>query len=69
MKKTTRCMKNLDMFGHPVSLTFKSQGSKYNTIIGGMCSIMLVVFLIWFCAFKIVILANRNDPSIQLASK
>ena len=34
-------IKNRDWFGHPVSLSFDNKGSKHNTCIGGIFSVLV----------------------------
>ena len=43
------------MFGHKIQLNYNKRGSSHNTIIGGICSILIkIVILAYF-----VILAKR----------
>ena len=37
-----------DIFGFPIRLTFDGKGNEHKTVIGGFMSIFVKVFLIWY---------------------
>ena len=39
-------VKNCDQFGHPIQLQFNNQGSTFNTLCGGVISIVIKVIMI-----------------------
>lgn len=45
MENAKNKIKEFDMFGHTISLNFDRQGDTYNTVIGGICSMIIKVFL------------------------
>ena len=53
MKTMKRLVKEQDMFGHPVTLNFNKKGSTANTLLGGLCSILVKLFLIVFVLFRL----------------
>ena len=55
-------IKELDMFGHTISLNFNNRGSTHNTIVGALLSLPSYIFMI----FYLVLLYKRvNDPSFD----
>ena len=56
MEKATSLIKGMDMFGHAFELNFSGVG-KYNTVLGGICSAPVYMFMIAY----IIMLTLRID--------
>ena len=39
-------IKNMDKFGHPISLTFNKSGSDHKTLLGGHVSLIITIFML-----------------------
>jgi len=61
--KCSKRIKNQDMFGHPVTLNFNTQGDTYNTVIGGVVSVFIKFLIFGFLVFKGYILISKGDTS------
>jgi len=48
LNKLKRILKNQDSFGHDVSLNFNKKGNKHKTLIGGISSIFIKGFMIFY---------------------
>lgn len=55
------------MFGHIVNLNFDNRGDSHNTVIGGVVSIIIKLFMVVyiFCLIKKMILSEGNDLSSE----
>ena len=40
-----RFIKNFDLFGHPINLRFNGKGESHQTILGGLLTVCLYVFM------------------------
>ena len=54
-----------DLFGHPVLLTFNKKGTHYNTSCGGCVSIIIKVFMMAILVFLIDRLVNNRQDTIS----
>ena len=52
-----------DMMGHPISLHFKGH-ERHPTLLGSVCSLVIIVLVFIQLALKSVDLVYMNDPSI-----
>ena len=43
-----RKIKNLDLFGHPVSFNLNEKGDTFTTLPGGICSLLFYMFIFIF---------------------
>ena len=50
------CIRDRDLFAIPVQLTYKGQ-SGFNTLLGGSCSILMILTLLTVCVFELYELA------------
>ena len=66
LKKKT---KEFDWFGHPVQLGFNNYGSTYNTLFGGVASIVLRLLLLGYVLMKTNNLVRKNDNDINMFAK
>ena len=39
-------IKNMDKFGHPISLTFNKSGTDHKTLLGGCVSLLITIFML-----------------------
>ena len=53
-----------DMFGHPINLNYKNQGPTYNTLFGGVTSILLKMLILAFTVYKVDILVTNKAPNL-----
>ncbi len=59
MQTIRQWVREQDLFGVPVSLTYKNQKA-FNTLLGGFCS--LVLYLAFFVILTIMINDSLNNP-------
>ena len=52
------------MYGHPINLSFNKKGESHNTIIGGCCSILVKLFLIFYIGRLLEKLYFKKDNKI-----
>ena len=57
-KKFKTIVRDLDMFGKPISLTFDKASETHNTICGGILSIFILISLFSFLVFRIYVMLN-----------
>ena len=53
------------MFGHQIGLTFNKKGSTHNTLIGGITSIVVRVFLAVYIYVIFARMINLDDDTIS----
>ena len=41
-------IKSQDLFGHEVSLNFNKKGSSHNTLVGGVVSVLVKAFMVFY---------------------
>ena len=51
MDKLRKIIKKIDIFGYPVNLNFNKKSNFHNTILGGIFSILLFVFMIAYFTY------------------
>lgn len=56
-------MKNIDIFGHSISLTYKKQ-EKHKTIFGGMITFLIMIILLILLANQLTIMQNQGQNVI-----
>ena len=76
-----RKIKNIDLFGHPVSFNLNEKGDTFTTLPGGLCSILFYVLVLVFSVVTLVlnvrlvkdggapILRSYNEMSLEKPSK
>ena len=57
-------LSKFDIFGHKVNFTFKRHVN-YKTIFGGICSIFLIVIIIYFAAMGLIRVSSREVISFS----
>ena len=65
MKKFKKKIERNDMFGHQIGLTFNKKGSSHNTLIGGITSIIVKIFLAIYIYTIFSRMINREDDIIS----
>jgi hypothetical protein len=53
MKSLKYTIVNLDFLGYPITLNFDRKGSTYKTFIGGLFSLIIIVFSLYYTSFGI----------------
>ena len=56
------------MFGHPINLSFNNKGESHNTLIGGLCSIVVNIFLLYYFTTLSIRLIGKGDDNIVIAA-
>ena len=56
-----RFIKNMDIFGEPISLNFDRKGSTHQTCFGGICTVLFLVFatVVVIIQFKFLLSADN----------
>ena len=64
MKRFKHYVRDYDMFGHAIPFNFNGNES-HNTFIGGLISIIINVFIIWYVLINFIKLVNKDGDSIS----
>ena len=59
--KLLKLIRSLDYFGHRIELNFRKEGSSHNTLIGGIMSIFVRVFMAYYIFSLTSTLVNYLD--------
>lgn len=59
IQKKIKFLKSYDLFGYPISLSFKKK-SKYTTICGGILSLAIIIFFLLIFTYSIYKLFNQQ---------
>ena len=62
-------IKNFDIFGHQVHFKFNKNKSTYNTLIGGICTIILYSIMTVYIIFKANDFVEKFESSFQTTSR
>ena len=54
-----------DMFGHAISLNFKSKGETYPTCIGGLFSILIHIGMAFYVGFHLKTMINMDNNDLN----
>jgi hypothetical protein len=52
------------MYGEQISLTYKGE-SQFKTLPGAIASLVVILTLLAFAAYRMIILVTRDDPSVS----
>jgi len=52
--------RDIDVFGHPVSLNIGGRSSKHTTICGGICSILVCILIGFHIYYQIVLIVSGD---------
>ena len=69
MKAINKNLKKLDQFGLPVNLTFNNEGVRFNTMCGGILSIVLAMAMIVYLVTQVTSMVNYDKINIQEIEK
>ena len=67
IKCKTKCkdgISSFDMFGESVKLTYKGKET-FTTTYGSILSMLILLMLASFSAYKLFILVTRNNPNVS----
>lgn len=59
IKKKIKHLRSYDLFGYPISLSFRKKTS-YKTVCGGFLSLLIIIFFISLCIYSIFRLFNKE---------
>ena len=65
MGELKKRLKDQDMFGYPVQLTFNGSDS-YKTTIGGIFSLLINFFLFFFFVVKLGVMITASNDSVSI---
>ena len=60
-------IRNFDLFGQPILLNFNKKGNTHTTLIGGLISIIVQVFLYWYLVVhvkRMILYENDNNTTL-----
>ena len=57
-------IKNFDIFGHQVHFKFNKNKDTYNTVIGGICSIILYAIMAIYIGFRASDIIEKFENSV-----
>lgn len=58
-------LKSRDSFGHPISLNFNQQGDSFKTPLGGILSMFVNLFLIYYFILNFKVMVNRENDTLE----
>ena len=64
-KKVKQC----DKFGHKVELNFNKNGNEHKTILGGIVSVIIMIFTFTFVTYEIQKLVTNGDDKVTSVTK
>ena len=60
-------LKNIDMFGRPITFNFEKEGDFFNTVTGGIVSIIFICFITSVSVKQAIVLFNHeNDINFSI---
>ena len=75
-KGCSEVLSSYDMFGHGINLTFERHSNSYKTCFGGMASVMIKIFLLFYLylnVFRVVTYQNNlyqlNETKYELSDE
>ena len=54
-----------DIFGYKIHLNFNNNGPAYNSIVGGIVSMLLKIMIFGFTTYKVQRMLSHKDDNIQ----
>jgi hypothetical protein len=64
MQKLISMLRGQDQYGYPISLNYKSEGSIYQTKLGGLSSIFVKIAVGLYFTFKIKTMVQYGDSKV-----
>ena len=68
LKRFSKSLKNQDMFGHVITLNFKSKGETYPTCIGGVFSILIYIGMTFYVGWNVKKLVKMEQDTLSTQS-
>ena len=65
LKRFSKSLKNQDMFGHVITLNFKSKGETYPTCIGGVFSILIYIGMTFYVGWNVKKLVKMEQDTLS----
>ena len=65
MAKGSKFIKEQDIFGHHVALNFNKKGDTYQTLCGGLISVLLKSVILAFIIYKTLLLVGFKNNSFD----
>ena len=62
-------IKEMDKFGHPISLTFNKNGSDHKTLLGGCVSLLITIFMVVYITMMSKKWWMNEDDNISTVKK
>ena len=62
-------MSNQDMFGHTINFNFNGSSDQHRTVVGGVMSILVKVFLLFYIYTLVYRFWNLGDPNNDIISR
>ena len=63
VKQLDSLIRSVDKFGIPVQINFRGD-TEYQTVFGGICSILINLIVLWFSIEKIIQLHTYENQSV-----
>ena len=60
----SKFIREFDLFGHTIELNFNKEGSTYKTFIGGLISLIVKIFLLYYLILKTYVLVTFGDNTV-----
>lgn len=64
-KKVKQLIKSQDLVGHPVALSYNSNGSVHKTFLGGAISCLVLIFMLKITYSKTYVMVTHGDDTIS----
>ena len=69
MGKIRNFLRNRDEFGHAVTLNFNRNGDTFNTVLGGLVSLSINIFLFLWIVYKAQIMFNYGSNTVAFSTQ
>ena len=63
-EKLVSKFKEIDLYGHSVSLTYKGE-QNYKTIPGAIMSLIVILTILAFSTYKSIVFVTKQDPNVS----
>ena len=64
-KKAKKLIKNIDLVGHKVNLSYNGNGNVHQTLLGGIISSFVLAFMLYTTYNKSFTMVTHGDPSVS----
>ena len=59
-------LRSIDLFGHPISQNFDGKEMVHKTLFGGIFSVFLYAFMLFYVSLKVNTLISRNGNTLNV---